>query len=223
MEPILNKGGDEMLITLPENFQNKYSEVISNKLYLYNILSFEKLMYALTYEIYGDHCYLCGKSLNKKTLTIDHLFPRAIGGISITNNMRPCCSKCNSLKGSKTERQFLEMAVMKKREKKLYKLSLEVWKEQIYKTQGFYLPEHWINYININSITGIVNPNRTLGQKYEKYLDFFNKYGNLPKPIIVDLNFNLLDGRNVYSVAKEVNLKYVPIIWCKNVISELNF
>lgn len=207
-----------MLIKLPNNFRNKNSQIISNKLYLYNILSFEKLMYDLTYIIYGNHCYLCGKELQKNNTTIDHLYPKAIGGISITDNMKPCCSKCNSLKGNWTERQFINSIVMKKREKKIYKMNINVWQEQIYKTQGFFLPDKWINNIDINDVQGIINNNRPLGQKYEKYLEFFEKYGHLPKPIIVDSELNLLDGWNIFFVAKYYGIKNIPTIWCENVV-----
>lgn len=49
------------------------------------------------------YCYICGKHLNKATLTLDHIKPRsARPDLRYEfSNLAPCCSTCNYLKGSK--------------------------------------------------------------------------------------------------------------------------
>ena len=49
-------------------------------------------MYRLTYMMKGDRiCYYCGKTISKKEMTLDHVYPRDFGGPSITDNLVPCC------------------------------------------------------------------------------------------------------------------------------------
>lgn len=62
-------------------------------------------------------CVYCGKWFDKKQITIDHIWPikkantsngkkyilkNKLSGINDTNNLVPCCKRCNSSKGSKT-------------------------------------------------------------------------------------------------------------------------
>jgi hypothetical protein len=50
------------------------------------------------------HCYMCGTSLSFDTpnpisgYTCEHVWPRAYGGDSITENLLPACASCNSAK-----------------------------------------------------------------------------------------------------------------------------
>jgi len=46
-------------------------------------------------------CQYCGIKLDKKTVTIDHVVPRALGGITSWNNCVSSCKRCNLKKGSK--------------------------------------------------------------------------------------------------------------------------
>lgn len=50
-------------------------------------------------------CYLCGRSLDLDTLTIDHLIPRSnfrnYAHRHDDENLRACCWACNYSKGSK--------------------------------------------------------------------------------------------------------------------------
>lgn len=46
---------------------------------------------------YG-HCLACGSSEN---LTIDHVVPRALGGMRIRSNAQLLCKTCNAAKGMK--------------------------------------------------------------------------------------------------------------------------
>lgn len=46
-------------------------------------------------------CYLCGASLNKREITLDHVIPLVRGGAHTAQNLRVCCRICNVRKGRK--------------------------------------------------------------------------------------------------------------------------
>lgn len=50
----------------------------------------------------GGHCVYCFKALTPNTFTIDHVVPRAKGGLTDWYNCRTSCSPCNNKKGDKT-------------------------------------------------------------------------------------------------------------------------
>ncbi len=50
-------------------------------------------------------CQYCGRKLPVEELNLDHVLPRAQGGISSWTNLVASCYKCNSKKGSKTPEQ----------------------------------------------------------------------------------------------------------------------
>lgn len=206
-----------MIVKLPKYFHDSRGEVIADKLYLNNILGFEKLIYDIVYSINPRECFYCKKKLKKSTRTIDHLFPRALGGISIPDNLMPACGKCNSKKGDKTLSQFLHSLELNKKELSKFNADLRKWAFEVYSTSGFFLPKSWITEIPLNQIKGVVNKNRPIGAKYLKYLNFFETFGKLPKPVIVDCNLNLLDEWNILAVAKKSKLKIIPAIWCENI------
>ena len=46
-------------------------------------------------------CTYCTKIITKKIdMTIDHVFPRKLGGKGQMSNLTTCCQKCNTDKGS---------------------------------------------------------------------------------------------------------------------------
>lgn len=47
-------------------------------------------------EYFGNRCYLCGDRPNG----FDHVKPLAAGGPNFASNLRPCCTSCNSTKGT---------------------------------------------------------------------------------------------------------------------------
>lgn len=50
-------------------------------------------------------CCYCNKALNSNTLTVDHIVPKAQGGITSWLNCVSSCSKCNSYKNDRTPEQ----------------------------------------------------------------------------------------------------------------------
>lgn len=69
-------------------------------------LSQRRRLYKQVYKKYGEKCYICGIELNRKSKTIDHVHPLALGGTNDMENLRPCCVRCNNKKGSRTLYQF---------------------------------------------------------------------------------------------------------------------
>ena len=87
-----------MIMELPKKFEFPFAKVKGGILEIYRLERFEDLMYELTYALKKKRCVYCGKKLKRTNSTLDHRYPRDTGGISITNNLFPCCSKCNSNK-----------------------------------------------------------------------------------------------------------------------------
>lgn len=101
---------------------------------------------------YGNRCYLCGKELGMRELTIDHVKPLSKGGQDTIDNMRPCCEKCNFNKSDKEI--SLEMAKGRLNKKEIeairkyiimkgYKLKLSVYPYIYFKDKdGKEIKEH---------------------------------------------------------------------------------
>ncbi len=52
-------------------------------------------------EAWGNRCSYCGGTpIDDKSLTIDHVKPKARGGEDMTSNCIPACRRCNGDKGS---------------------------------------------------------------------------------------------------------------------------
>jgi hypothetical protein len=50
---------------------------------------------------WNNHCAYCSKPpIDSRSLTIDHVKPRAFGGEERTSNCIPACRECNQAKGS---------------------------------------------------------------------------------------------------------------------------
>jgi 5-methylcytosine-specific restriction endonuclease McrA len=52
-------------------------------------------------------CVYCNARLDKRTVTRDHVIPRAAGGLSTPENLVPSCAACNRRKGSKPLWKFM--------------------------------------------------------------------------------------------------------------------
>ena len=107
-----------MIIEIPEKFykrkaRNKYAEVKNGILEIHGFWSFKRLMVEIAYELKGKHqCYYCKKPLCDLEVTIDHLYPEAYGGISVTNNLVPACKMCNNTKADMNEQEYREWLSM---------------------------------------------------------------------------------------------------------------
>ena len=146
-----------MNIVIPEKFfydagngNMAYTE--NEILYINGRVNFDDLMYTITYSVKGyEKCFYCGKALGHNKRTIDHMYPRVFGGISIPNNMVPSCSSCNSRKSCLTTEQFLKWNKLEKPKKeKAFKIMVSQ-NQRLYK-QEFILPKQWITDYTLSSI-----------------------------------------------------------------------
>jgi hypothetical protein len=69
------------------------------------------------WEREGGKCWYCGRDTmlnageqNPRLATVDHLIPRARGGVNNDTNRVNCCLRCNQLKGTLTEAEFRSMS-----------------------------------------------------------------------------------------------------------------
>ncbi|MEZ2371046.1 HNH endonuclease [Arthrobacter sp. RCC_34] len=59
-------------------------------------------MTQLVIDTYGLKCHLCGGYImSKRSLSVDHVLPRARGGSDSLENLRPAHVSCNSSKGAR--------------------------------------------------------------------------------------------------------------------------
>lgn len=230
-----------MKLILPDyniKLEDGLAEVKDGILYIYKPGSFKEVMYQLTYLIYGkDECYFCHKKLRSNMLemdnekyfsqiTLDHLIPQEFGGPTITNNLRPACSECNSTKGNMYPEEFLEYRNFdnNKRDKKT-KIAKRSFKEALRFTQeqrryGVIesIDKEWFTDESIRNIYVSFWIAEPLGLMYKKQERFFKKYKRLPKPIVVSQNRFLLDGFNTILLAKYNYCERLSIIVLENVI-----
>ena len=207
-----------MIIELPKKIQMPYISIADGYLIIDQLMRFEDLMYELTYALKKKQCVYCGKRLKRNNKTIDHRYPRDSGGVSITNNLFPCCVDCNIAKSNLTHKQFLEYReLMPKRQKAFYK-EAKKQKQRSFAKIGYVLPKKWVEFMNINDVVYQKANFDLHGKNYYRILEFYNTYHNLPRPIIVDMENKLLDGYNILMFAREFNIQHIPVIKLENVV-----
>lgn len=126
-----------MIISLPERYPIEANTV--NQVFIENgILNigrrcrFKSVMYMLTYIMKGNTvCYYCGQTIEEWQMTLDHIYPRDLGGPTIIDNLVPCCKECNSEKNNFTLQQYQEMLKIKQKqnEKKWRSLKKKLMKK----------------------------------------------------------------------------------------------
>ena len=229
-----------MKLILPDydfKFEDGLAEIKDGKLYIYKPGSFKEIMYKLTYMIYGnDECYFCHRKLRTNMLeldnskyfsqiTLDHLIPQDFGGPTITNNLRPACSDCNSSKGNMYPDEFDEYKKFdgkkdkaSKVEKRKFKESLRLKQERRRFGEIESVNEEWYSDELIRNIYVNFWITEPLGVMYKKQERFFKNYKRLPKPIVISQNRFLLDGFNTILLGKyNFGDKKIKIIILENV------
>ena len=215
-----------MIIELPKEFTffNETGEIgayVENGiLKLKSATSYRKVMTELTYHMKGrKRCCYCGNIVDVEEMTIDHMYPQDFGGPTITNNLLPCCKKCNNEKGNLTSKQYKMYLIAKKQGRgKEYIEDLKKYLLYIRKWEAFEIPKRWISKKEITKIIVQIDLGDSYkGKNYKKVKEFYEKYGHFQKPIIVDSNNFLLDGFITLMYAKNKNIQKVPVIVLKNV------
>lgn len=223
-----------MIIEIPKGYKftsNKNDDVNNNyayeqdgKLFIVGGVPFERLMYDLTYQLKdkdSEHCYYCKCTLSAVNRTLDHKYPRHFGGISIPNNLVPCCVHCNEEKSNLTAHQYKEYLSIKKEasQKNFRRYSLEL-NQKYQSIIGYFLPEEWVSTNSRNKIVTEINlgDDYYKGKRYKKIKTFYKRNGCVPRPIIISSNNVLLDGFLILMYAKNFKVSHLPTIVLENVI-----
>ncbi len=198
-----------MTILLPDEFKSYDkdgyldAEVKDGVLHLYRSSTFRKVMYDLTYSIYGDTCMYCKKN---KANSIDHRVPQDFGGPTITNNLYPTCKDCNSLKSNMFEDEFYKyLSFSDTHDRRQYQKSLKPIQEDRRFGTVPSIPGDWISKKKLNVIMVKFYIDEPLGSKYKKLKKFFSTWKRHKNPVIISSNGVLLDGFNTIFIGKLEN------------------
>ncbi len=215
-----------MIIKLPKKFyyttnnSNSVAYVEDGILYIKGNITYEDLMYTLTYTIYGyDTCRYCGKPLTLEERSLDHIYPRSWGGVSIPNNLLPCCKKCNQRKADMAPYQYnrwkkLETHVERR---KYYKKCHKENSKRAMKGD-FILPHKWLVDLDISELFKDMSFNCLEQFKIDKVNEYYELNHQYDHPIVVSSNYWLLKGKHIVNHAMAHNVKIVPAIVLENVV-----
>lgn len=213
-----------MIIELPEKFSyankkdfRKCAKVKNGILCIKSSVDFEELMYSLTYALKGKRkCYYCNEKVAKEKITLDHMYPKAYGGMSITNNLQPACSRCNNEKSNMNYNEYRVYRSLPEAQKADFLKCIANKKEEIKREIGYDLPKEWITMAKVSALK-VDSAERIRGKVYDRVKSQYEQYGTFRKPIITDRNLYVLNGYNTYCYAVENGIKLVPIIVLENV------
>ena len=214
-----------MIIDLPNKFfysrnERSWAYIENGILYVEGNIYYEQLMYSLSYGLKGyEYCFYCKSKLTHEDRTLDHLYPRNWGGVSIPNNLVPSCSKCNQEKSNLTYEQYQILTKLSdKSERKCFKKRAIDENQKKMNSPSFILPKDWVVQIGISLLfTG-----RNFNLIKEKGNDSMDKYyeenHHYPKPIIVSSNNFVFKGLHILYHAKTHGIKEVPAVLLENAI-----
>jgi len=217
-----------MNIKLPKKINERNAELdayIKDRVLIVSKEDFEKTMYQLAYQMKGDdRCYFCGRVLTTKNRSIDHLYPKDYGGISITNNLVPCCKRCNNLKGNLNEKEFNEY---KRIAKENYDLKLQFLTDvnekhsEMRRRTGINLPNDWYSLRQKYEVLAPISSedNYKSSRKYIRISELFEMYKRICRTVVISQNNIVLDGFMALMFAKNLPFKVeVPFVRLENVI-----
>lgn len=214
-----------MIIDLPKHETigitviNEHMKIENETLKIKFPYSLRKAMYTLTYKMKGKHkCYYCGCEISTGKATLDHIYPKYLGGPTITDNLLPSCMSCNTKKSNMTRNQFKVFLSLSPQVRKVYLEQLRCDFEVLRKNGDFLFPKTWVEEKEINFIT--TNDSLLKNCEKLKYMDveeYYRKYGYFQEPVVVDKHNFLLDGSCILAYAKNFKIQKVPVIVLENV------
>lgn len=179
---------------------------------------FNDVMYDLTYKSKGNtRCYYCKKEFDSHKITIDHVYPRALGGPTIPQNLVPACKFCNRRKGDMTPSQFKAFIRLGDPQKQK-KFLADFFQTKYFQERWVHvLPDDWCSNTPIRELILLVNLHDTKTSKYKKAKEFYLRCGQFRKPIIIDKHRFVLDGFTEVLYAKNNKIQEIPTIVLENV------
>ena len=215
-----------MNIKLPKKFyytsnnSNSFAYVSDGVLYISSYIHFEDLMYTLTYTIYGyDKCRYCNKTLTMTERSLDHIYPRSWGGVSIPDNLLPCCKACNRSKADMAPFQYnnwLKLETCEER-REYYKKCVEENSRRISKGK-ILIPRRWYDDIDVASFFYDMDFSCLEKFKIDKVSKYYEEHHQYSHPILISSNNWLLKGKYIIHHAIVHNSKTVPAIVLENVV-----
>lgn len=215
-----------MIIKLPNEFYfadkdaRSHAYVKDGILYVCGRINYENLMYTISFVLQGyDHCYYCGEYLTHRKRTLDHKFPRAWGGVSIPDNLIPCCKSCNQAKRDMTYNQFIrwKSCFTTKEKDSYYKEAIKRNTKTIQKGK-LQLPSYWLTDYDVSEVLLAIKFDEISKTESKKVGIYYEKNGGYPKPIIVSSNGWVFKGFNILYHAKVNGITIVPAIVLENVV-----
>lgn len=222
-----------MKIQLPKNFEywvgSKLAAYVKDdKLYMRIPINFEAAMRSLTYALKGNTvCAYCKKTLgapDEPKCTLDHVYPKSLGGISIPNNLKPVCFNCNSEKANLLPHQYRKVMQITNLKEKKETIKAMMKENDIKKRkQGILIPKSWYEKKDDYYVLGSFNSKQSTKIKsYRAIYEQFIEYGQICKPVVLSANNVVLDGFSVLLLDKTILTgKAIPFIVLENVFAEI--
>jgi len=215
-----------MKIRLPPAFiyvnrsKNGSAYVKNGILYVKGYANFEELMYTITYMVKGyDTCHYCGCELTDKSRTLDHMYPRRWGGISIPDNLIPSCKNCNGEKMDMTYKQFMQYRRLEsKKEKEDYYQKCLQENSKIRRKSKFVLDRRWLSIYNIQKLLKFMSFSGLEKGKSANLAAYYRNWGQYPHPMIVSSNNWVFKGKHILHHAKGIKRKAVMAVVLENVV-----
>ena len=218
-----------MNISLPKKFRFQEdgfeAYIDSNNNLVMTRTGFEKIMYALTYAMKGDKvCHYCGNPFGDFDRSLDHQYSRDFGGISIPNNLVPCCRDCNERKSNMNAQEFYEYELIKSDPIKVEQFMEDLYRkrDEFRKTFGVILPFEWYSLkSDYNVLAPITSQDAYKSNKqYTRISDLYETYHRICRPVVVTKNDVVVDGFLALMFAKNNGQKdEIPFIRLDNVIA----
>ena len=214
-----------MIIDLPQSFSyaegtRKKAYVESDNLVIIGNVNFESLMYQIAYATKdASKCYYCGETLDEvlKKRSLDHMYPKVWGGISIPCNLVPACKRCNSEKNALTANQYICWRDVRRRKKAALKKAY-LLKNKKNSYLGKIMPEDWITYLPTDTVSRGIYVPRVHSTAYTEITNFFEKHHHYIRPVVMSSNGIVLFGKEIIGHAIEHNVRTVPAVVLDNVI-----
>ena len=215
-----------MIIKLPKKFyyttnnSNSFAYVSDGILYIRGYINFEDLMYTLTYTIYGyDKCRYCGKKLTMNERTMDHIYPRSWGGVSIPDNLLPCCKACNQSKADMAPFQYNNWLKLEAHEERreYYKKCVRENSKRISKGK-LVIPRRWYDDLDVSKLFHDMDFSCLEKFKIDKVSEYYEANHQYNHPIVISSNNWLLKGKHIIHHAIVHDVKTVPAIVLENVV-----
>jgi len=146
------------------------------------------------------------------------MFPRCWGGISIPDNLVPCCYNCNIEKSSMNAEQYERWKSIKDSEErskifaKYAKINESDMKEQ------FMLPYGWVTQFEISTVVDKIDFEQIERFGNEKIELYYQLHGYYPRPLVVTANNWILKGIHILYHAKIHGIKKVSCVRLDNVV-----